>query len=142
MQSQGTPWWLTRGGTGWIPPSETQQPASEPSQGSTDSAENAPAVTSIDQMKTTAVRDAAGPKGPGGRDIVNLPTPPLTPEVNLSERELQEALWHGTFTSASGELERVHAEGYQSLCLLRATEPGSGSLKDCFARKPGSEVPE
>lgn len=145
VQSQGTPWWLARGGTSWYPPSDRQQPTGEPSQNSTGSQDsNAALEALVDQLAKWKVNAAHGSgfKGPGGRDIVNLPTPPLTPEVKLSEREVQEALWQGTFTSEDGEREPVHAETYQSPCLLRESEPGSGSLMDRFARKPGSEERE
>lgn len=143
VQSQGTPWWLERSGTSWNSPSDRQQPSTRLSQdGPVLLDSETPGETQVDQFAKSEASDthSAVLKGPGGRDIINLPTPPLTPEVTSSERELQEALWHGTFTSEDGEREPVHAEKYQGLCLLRDTEPGCGSLINCFARKPGSEM--
>lgn len=145
VRSQGTPWWLERSGTSWNPPSDRQQPKIEPSPDSTGSQDSNVALEPLsDQFARFTAPDplaAAVLKGPGGRDIINLPTPPLTPEVHISEGELQEALWHGTFTSEDGERDPVHAGKYWSPCLLREFEPGSGSLMNCFARKPGLETP-
>lgn len=138
--SQGPPWWLTRDGACWTP-SGVKQSLSAVSEAPVDS----PIRTRVNHDHSsdgTAQLAATALKGPGGRDVVNLPSPPLTPERQSDVENLQQALWQGTFAPRKARFDVVNTSEFKSLGKLQESEPGSGSLVNQYAQQPGSKLPE